>query len=93
MSILQDIYDRPSSGEGQLPKWMAEYLLAEGHQRVACLLMRLGDSAAALRGLRKALELRQAICDRLETDPDLSNLPAEQKPEIQQSVATSHLAA
>ena len=92
LSILQDIYDRPSSGEGSRPKWLAEYGLAEGHQRMGVSLMRLGQSAQAVKHYLRALELRQDVFQRLQTEAGLTNLPPHQKAELQQAVATSQLA-
>ncbi len=93
LSVLQDIQDHPNSGvDGELAPWLTAYLVAEAQLRVGVSLMRLGNSAEATQHYLRALELRQGLLDRLDSDPDMSKLPPRQKTEIRQSVATAHLA-
>jgi tetratricopeptide (TPR) repeat protein len=52
----------------------------------------MGNSAQALTHYQAALQIRQSLAERLNSDVDLSKLPPANQREIQQSVATSELA-
>lgn len=82
LKLAQEIVDHPKAaddGQGRLPVYVARTLLADTHTDLGATFYRLGDPQNALQHLELAMTLRQQAIVDFDTDPEISELSAEDR--------------